>query len=69
MKEDIETTEKTEASFGDTVVTKDTSRVKTPTGPEGKTYRTGACRYCGKQFHNVEVKDEKAKCPNCDRDV
>ena len=66
--EDVETTTEKE-SFGDSISTKTTSDVMIPAGPEGKTYLTGACRYCGEPFHNVEVKDGKAKCPNCDRDV
>ena len=67
--EDIETTATEEGSFGTSVSTEKTSKVTTGTGPEGKAYFTGSCRYCGIPIHNAEIKDGKAKCPDCGRDV
>jgi len=63
--EDIEKSEDT--SFDDSATVKSKATIAT-TG-QGKTIFNGTCRRCGKPVNNVEVINDKVKCPTCGADV
>jgi len=64
--EDIEKSEE-KVSFDDSATVKSKATIATA-GP-GKTIFNGTCRRCGKPVNNVEVIDDKIKCPTCGADV
>ena len=65
-KTDIDVTSDT--AFTDSVSTKKATNTVSSGSSSGKTIVNQACKYCGEQINNAEVKDGKVNCPSCEKD-
>lgn len=46
----------------------DTVKFSSNTSDNGSSVFAGACKFCDNRMTNVEVKDGKVKCPECNRE-